>query len=135
MGTLPDSALVARKLGQSRRVVCAAPGYLARKGTPKSPDDLQHHDCLTFNFRRSRIGWPFREKRRDLEIPVSGSVQVNNGETMRQMVLAGVGIARLGLWHVADDIERGMLVPLLEKFNPGDLEKVQRQQRRPDRVV
>jgi DNA-binding transcriptional LysR family regulator len=124
MGTLPDSALVARKLGQSRRVVCAAPGYLARKGTPRSPRELQHHDCLTFNFRRSRIGWPFREAGRPLEIPVAGSLQVNNGETMRQMVLAGVGIARLGLWHVAADIERGALVALLEDFNPEDLEYV-----------
>jgi DNA-binding transcriptional LysR family regulator len=124
MGTLPDSALVARKLGQSRRVVCAAPGYLKRKGTPMSPRDLQDHDCLTFNFRRSRVGWPFREKKHDLEVPVAGSVQVNNGETMRQMVMAGVGIARLGLWHVAGDIERGALVPLLEKFNPGDMEMI-----------
>jgi DNA-binding transcriptional LysR family regulator len=124
MGTLPDSALVARKLGQSRRVVCAAPSYLARRGAPETPPDLQQHDCLTFNFRRSRVGWPFREKKRDVEIPVAGSVQANNGETMRQMVLAGVGISRLGLWHVADDIERGTLVPLLEKFNAGDLEMI-----------
>lgn len=124
VGTLPDSALVARKLGQSRRVVCAAPDYLARKGTPLSPHELQHHDCLTFNFRRSREGWPFREKKHDVEIAVTGSLQVNNGETMRQMVLAGAGIARLGLWHVARDIERGTLVPLLEKFNPGDLELI-----------
>jgi DNA-binding transcriptional LysR family regulator len=124
MGELPDSALVARKLGQSRRIVCAAPGYLARKGAPKAPLDLEQHDCLTFNFRRSRIGWPFREKGRDIEIGVVGSMQINNGETMRQMVLAGMGIARLGAWHVKDDIERGDLVPQLERFNPGDLEMI-----------
>ncbi len=51
-------------------------------------------------------------------------MQVNNGETMRQMVLAGAGIARLGLWHVKGNIELGDLVPLLEKFNPGDPEMV-----------
>jgi DNA-binding transcriptional LysR family regulator len=124
MGTLSDSALVARKLGQSRRVVCASPAYLARKGTPKSPAGLEQHNCLTFNFRRSRIGWPFREKGRDAEIGVAGRLQVNNGETMRQMVLNGAGIARLSGWHVKDDIERGDLVPLLERFNPGDLEMV-----------
>src|SRR5262245_26411963 len=54
MGTLPDSALIARKLGESRRVVCAAPGYLSRVGTPRTPGDLRNHECLTFNFRRSR---------------------------------------------------------------------------------
>jgi DNA-binding transcriptional LysR family regulator len=123
-GNLSDSALVARKLGQSRRILVAAPDYLARRGTPKAPADLASHDCLTFNFRRSRIGWPFLDKERDVEIAVAGSVQVNNGETMRQMVLAGAGIARLGRWHVADDIKRGALTPVLEKFNPGDLETI-----------
>jgi DNA-binding transcriptional LysR family regulator len=124
IGSLSDSALVARKLGQSRRVVCAAPAYLARRGTPATPGELSQHDCLTFNFRRSRIGWPFRGQGREVEIPVAGSLLVNNGETMRQMALAGVGIARLALWHVAEDFERGALVPLLEIFNPGDLEPV-----------
>ena len=124
MGRLPDSALVARKLGQSRRIVCAAPRYLARRGVPNRPTDLEQHDCLTFNFRRSRIGWPFRENGRDLDIGVASSMQFNNGETMRQMVLAGMGIARLGGWHVKDEIERGDLVPILEQFNPGDLEDI-----------
>jgi DNA-binding transcriptional LysR family regulator len=121
-GTLADSSLVARRMAQSRRVVIASPDYLARKGTPKMPTDLAQHDCMSFNFRRSRIGWPFQDKEREFEIPVTGNVQVNNGETMRQMALAGAGIARLGRWHVADDIKSGALVPLLEKFNPGDLE-------------
>lgn len=124
MGTLADSSLVTRKLGQSRRVVCAAPSYLARKGRPQTPSDLQHHECLTFNFRRSRLGWPFRQHGRELEQPVSGNLQVNNGETMRQMTLAGVGIARLGVFHVADDLRAGALVPLLEDYNPGDLELI-----------
>jgi DNA-binding transcriptional LysR family regulator len=124
VGPLPDSTLVARKLGQSRRMICAAPAYLGLRGTPRVPADLLRHDCLTFNFRRSRIGWPFYEDGRELEIPVAGSVQINNGETMRQMVIAGAGIARLASWHVADDIRRGALVPLLEGFNPGDVEMI-----------
>jgi DNA-binding transcriptional LysR family regulator len=124
MGNLPDSAMIARKIGQSRRVVCAAPSYLKRNGSPKTPGDLQHHNCLTFNFRRSPIGWPFRVKSRDLEQPVAGNLQVNNGETMRQAALAGMGVARLGVFHVADSIKAGQLVPLLEKYNPGDLEMI-----------
>ncbi|WP_438040990.1 LysR family transcriptional regulator [Sorangium sp. So ce128] len=124
MGTLPESGLHARKLGQSRRVVCAAPSYLERRGTPTLPRELASHECLTFNFRRSRAGWPFVEGGLELEQDVSGHLQVNNGETMRQMALAGVGIARLGLFHVAADIEVGALVPLLERYNPGDLELI-----------
>lgn len=124
MGNLPDSALKARKLAQSCRVVCAAPGYLRRHGVPQTPVELQNHNCLTFNFRRSRVGWPFRYKRRDIDQPVAGNLQVNNGETMRQMVLQGIGIARLGLWHVADAIKKGSVVSLLEPFNPADLELI-----------
>jgi len=124
MGDLPDSALIAKKLGQSRRVVCAAPSYLKLHGTPKSPGDLRRHNCLTFNFRRSRIGWPFRHKDRYFEQPVAGNLQVNNGVTMRQLALAGAGIARLGLFHVADAVKNGALVPVLEKYSPGDLEMI-----------
>ncbi|MEA1673206.1 LysR family transcriptional regulator [Nitrospirillum sp. BR 11163] len=124
VGTLPDSALVARKLGQSRRVICAAPDYLARHGTPQAPADLARHNCLGFNFRRSRVGWPFREGGREVEMPVTGTLQVNNGETLRQMTLAGMGLARLSRWHVAEQIARGDLVPVLEAYNPGDLEMV-----------
>jgi DNA-binding transcriptional LysR family regulator len=124
MGDLPDSALTARKLGESPRVVVASPAYLERRGVPQSPAALRHHDCITFNFRRSRIGWPFREDGGVVEVPVSGSVLVNNGETLRQMALAGMGFARLGRWHVAADIARGDLVPVLEAFNAGDRESI-----------
>lgn len=124
MGNLPDSGLIARKLGQSRRVVCGAPSYLERKGRPATPADLGYHDCLTFNFRRARPSWPFRQNGRDIEQPVTGSLVVNNGETMKQMALAGAGIARLGLFHIAAEIAAGSLVPLLEDCNPGDLEMI-----------
>lgn len=124
MGTLPDSTLVARKLGQGRRVVCAAPAYLKRKGTPQSPADLEHHDCLGFNFRRAGPSWPFVKEGREICQPVSCSVLVNNGETLRQLALAGAGIARLGQFHVASDLKTGALVPVLEKFNPGDVELI-----------
>jgi DNA-binding transcriptional LysR family regulator len=124
VGALPDSALMARKLAQSRRVVCAAPAYLDREGIPQTPADLRDHDCMRFNFRRARTAWPFRQDGIDLEQPISGSMLLNNGETMRQMALAGVGIVRLGRFHVAADIAAGTLVPLLEPFNPGDLELI-----------
>ncbi|MDR9772752.1 LysR family transcriptional regulator [Rhizobium hidalgonense] len=124
MGNLPDSGLIARKLGQSRRVVCAAPSYLARREPPVVPADLEHHDCLTFNFRRARPSWPFLVDGREIAQPVTGRIVVNNGETMKQMALAGAGIARVGFFHVADEIATGRLVPLLEEHNPGDLELV-----------
>ena len=124
VGTLPDSALMARKLGETRRVVCAAPAYLERCGIPALPADLIRHNCLTFNFRRLRGVWPFLIDGHHHDQGVTGNLLINNGETMRQMVLAGAGIARLGLFHVAEDIVAGRLVALLEPWNRGDLEYV-----------
>ncbi|QAY76501.1 LysR family transcriptional regulator [Sphingosinicella sp. BN140058] len=123
-GALPDSALVARKLGQSPLVVVAAPAYLKRNGSPAVPADLACHDCLGFNFRKARGGWPMKVGGEIVQVPVGGSVRVNNGETLRQMALEGVGIARLGRFHVAEDLARGDLVLLLAGFDPGDVEPV-----------
>jgi DNA-binding transcriptional LysR family regulator len=124
VGPLADSALMARKLGQSRLTICAAPAYLQRHGTPRVPADLADHECLTFNFRRSRAVWPFLIEGRSVDQGVSGNLQVNNGETMRQLALAGAGIARLGRFHVADHIAAGRLIPLLEEHDRGDLELI-----------
>lgn len=124
VGNLPDSNLSARKLGESRRVVCASPAYLKQHGIPKVPDDLRQHNCLGFNFRKARSPWPFVVAGEEVALPVDGNLVANNGETMRQLALAGVGIARLGLWHVAADIADGRLVALLEAHNPADLELI-----------
>lgn len=124
MGNLPDSGLIPRKLGQSRRVVCAAPTYLELRGFLETPADLAHHDCLTFNFRRARPSWPFHCNGQEAAQPVTGSIVVYNGETMKRMVSAGAGIARVGLFHVAEEIAAGLLVPLLEEHNPGGFKLV-----------
>ena len=122
VGPLPDSGLTARKLGDSDRVVVAAPAYLARRGTPQTPEDLAHHACIGFNFRRSRQGWLFRREGQDFELAVPNLVEVNSGDAAVQLALDGVGIARVGRYVVAQDIADGRLVPLLEPFNAGDRE-------------
>ncbi len=124
VGDLTDSSLMAKKLAESPRVVVASPAYLAAHGVPQTPEALERHNCLRFNFRRPGRGWPFLREGEVSEQALSGSLLVNNGETMKQMVLAGVGIARLGRFHVAAEIARGELVVLLEGFNPGDLETI-----------
>src|ERR1700761_3749555 len=72
IGNLPDSSLIARKLGQSRRMGCAAPAYLAKHSQPRTRDDLVQHECLTFNFRRGIQSWPFRLDGEMVEQQVSG---------------------------------------------------------------
>lgn len=123
-GPLADSVLTARKLGESRRVIVAAPSYLDRCGTPSTPDDLHRHNCLNFSFRRAEPVWPFRVEGRDIALSVKGNIEANNGETLGQLAAAGVGIARVGAFSVVDDIASGRLVPVLERFNPGDVELI-----------
>ncbi|RZM23943.1 MAG: LysR family transcriptional regulator, partial [Sphingomonas sp.] len=71
-GPLGDSMLTARKLGESRRMIVAAPDYLARSGTPVRPEDLHRHNCLNFNFRRVEPVWPFRVDGQDVALTVKG---------------------------------------------------------------
>jgi DNA-binding transcriptional LysR family regulator len=123
-GPLADSPLTARRLGTTGRTIIASPGYLARAGTPMQPEDLLEHNCLNFNFRRAEPGWPFRRDGSDFELGVTGNVEANNGETLVQFVHQGLGIARVGHFHVADDISAGRLVALLDAFNPGDTEEI-----------
>ena len=123
-GPLGDSLLTARKLGESRRVIVAAPDYLARCGMPMRPEDLHRHNCLNFNFRRVEPVWPFRVEGRDVTLLVKGNIEANNGETLGQLAAAGVGIARVGAFSVVDDIAAGRLIAVLDDFNPGDVELI-----------
>jgi DNA-binding transcriptional LysR family regulator len=123
-GPLADSTLTARKLGETRRVIVASPDYLARFGTPEVPEDLHRHNCLNFNFRRVEPVWPFSRDGRDFALSVKGTIEANNGETLGQLAAAGVGIARVGAFSVAQEIADGRLVPILEAFNPGDVEMI-----------
>ncbi|MBN9445701.1 MAG: LysR family transcriptional regulator, partial [Bosea sp.] len=118
------SALTARKLGETRRVIVASPDYLSRFGTPQVPEDLHHHNCLNFNFRRVEPVWPFSRAGRDVALTVKGSIEANNGETLGQLAAIGVGIARVGAFSVVQEIADGRLVPILEEFNPGDVEVI-----------
>lgn len=124
VGKLTDSNLMARKIGETKRCIVASPTYLKRHGTPKTPEDLIHHNCLGFNFRRAMPVWPMREGGRIVERMLSGSLLVNNGDTLRRMAIAGVGIIRLADYHLRDPIERGELVELLADSDIGVVDDV-----------
>lgn len=124
-GELRASNLVARKLGDSRMAVLASPDYLARHGTPRTPHELAEHNLLGFSFRRQVPPWPFLDAAGGrVQIRPDGNALMGDGESMRHVALAGLGLARLSRMHVKHDIAAGRLVPVLENYNPGDLEAV-----------
>jgi DNA-binding transcriptional LysR family regulator len=125
-GPLRDSSLKARKLLESGKAVIAAPAYLEKHGTPQHPADLASHNCLRFNFRRSMDDWPFlSEDGYTVEAyDITGNMLVSSGAIQRQLCLDGVGLGRIGRFHIEPDIAAGRLVPVLEAFNPGDIEVV-----------
>ncbi|PTQ07443.1 LysR family transcriptional regulator [Sphingomonas oleivorans] len=124
VGALTDSNLVARKIGVARRKIVAAPAYLEKHGTPRSFEDLDDHNCLGFNFRRSAPVWPARQGGRIVDRMVRGSLLANNGETVRRMAIGGVGLARLGNFHIDEDIAAGRLVEVLADDAYSDVEDV-----------
>ena len=123
-GRLPDSGLVARRLGDTAQVIVAAPAYLAQHGTPQTPRELLSHNRIGPNYRRHVPDWPFCAGGRIEQIPVAGNRQASDGEALRMLALAGVGLARMSLHHVQADIDAGRLVPVLEAFNTGEREPI-----------
>lgn len=121
-GPLKSSSLVARKLGDSAMVIVGTPAYLARFGEPKTIEDLDRHNRLGFGYVRSVDGWPVKRNGETVIVPTVGRVTASDGEALRQLALSGAGLARLAGFTVRGDIAAGRLVPLLEKFNPGDRE-------------
>ena len=124
VGSLTDSTLVGQRLGAARRLIVASPRYLARHGEPSTADDLHHHHCLGFNFRRSAPVWPIREGARTVGRKVAGPLLANEGEIVRAMALAGVGLARLADFHVREDVKAGRLIELLSDVVPRDTEEI-----------
>lgn len=109
-----DGSLVARKLCDVERTICASPAYLAAHGAPRMPQDLAQHECLRLVDNPELASWPFRTADGVRSIQVSGHHTANNAETLLQMALAGMGIVRLVDPMVSEPLARGELVALLQ---------------------
>jgi DNA-binding transcriptional LysR family regulator len=113
MAPLEDSSLVARKICDLRRVICAAPAYLARHGTPRVPEDLAHHNCIVIAATPALARWPFDTAKGKHLIEVSGRLSTNSGDALKELAVAGLGIVRIVDMSVGEEIRKGALVPLL----------------------
>ena len=113
IGQLADSDLVATPLATLRPVVCASPDYLARRGRPKTPEELVAHDCITVvTPALAGPAWRFAGINRGAALPVSGKLRTDDKDCALQAALAGIGVAHLASWVVSEDIVAGRLVPL-----------------------
>jgi len=116
-GDLPDSTLVARKIVDARRMICASPKYIADRGTPERPAELLNHNCIVIANFPHLARWPFYTPEGVVRIQVKGNITTDNADVMLDLAVAGHGIVRMVDIHLADSVGRGLLVPLLTKEN------------------
>ncbi|MEJ6850138.1 LysR family transcriptional regulator [Sinorhizobium fredii] len=113
IGELTDSSLVARKLAPVRRLLCAAPGYIARQGAPKEIGDLAQHICLPAHNNES---WKLEGPGGSLAYRPDGPLVTNSSEIIRAAVIAGAGIALRSTWDVSAELRDGRLVQVLPEW-------------------
>lgn len=118
VGEVADPGLVARRVGETRRVTVAAPSYLARRGVPQVPADLTGHDCILYTRLATGNRWTFGAGPGEVTVAVDGRFRVNNSEGVREAVLAGLGIGVVPVWVFRDEIERGLATVLLPDHEP-----------------
>jgi DNA-binding transcriptional LysR family regulator len=117
VGDLPDSNLVSVRLADNRRLCVAAPAYLKRAGTPKSPADLQRHECLTLSSDASQTrGWAFTVDGVVSHLRPSGRLDCSDGQVLHDWCVQGLGIAWRSTWEVDEEIAAGRLASLLDEF-------------------
>ena len=114
----PPENVVARKLAVVRRVICASPAYLAARGTPQIPEELQHHHCFAYSHARTESEWRLAGPAGEVSIPVRGKFQVSHVDSIQEAVLQGHGLAILPTYLCGPRLASGELVPVLGEFEP-----------------
>ncbi|RVC40263.1 LysR family transcriptional regulator [Mesorhizobium sp. M4A.F.Ca.ET.090.04.2.1] len=118
IGDLPDSSLVAIRVGAIRRVVCASPAYLAAHGTPQTPGALAAHSCITFENLSAPTTWTFADGKSEVAVPVRSRLRVNTAEAAIDAAIGGVGLTKVLSYQVAVAVRSGALQAVLREFEP-----------------
>lgn len=116
VGELEDFSLVVKKVGTVRRVVCASPAYLARRGTPKTPADLKNHDCITFENTLSPQTWEFGIGKGEKSFPIHSRLIVSTAEAAIDAAIGGLGLTRMLDYQIAPQRRAGALELVLETY-------------------
>jgi DNA-binding transcriptional LysR family regulator len=115
----PPPQLVARKLAASRLVLCASPTYLAQRGTPRRVTDLAEHECVVFPVLAPKGRWTFTRGGRKYPVAIAAALETDDMETVRNAILAGLGIGLLPTHMAGADLQRRELIPVLRQYDPG----------------
>lgn len=122
IGTLPESGLIARKLGSERSIICASPAYLERHGTPGTPGDLARHVCLGYSLTNSGDEWRLEgEWGEGIAIRSAGPIKADNGDILRLAAVNGAGLIFQPRFIVAQDLQAGRLVQVLPEYASREL--------------
>jgi DNA-binding transcriptional LysR family regulator len=118
IGHLPDSSLVARHVGEMRRIVVASPGYLKRRGEPKTPEALASHDTIQFGATAAASDWRFADDDREVRVAPTPRFSTNSADAAIQYAEQDGGLTRVMAYQATDAIRRGGLRIVLAKFEP-----------------
>lgn len=118
LGRLPDSGLVALRVGEVRWITCASPDYLAARGTPLTPAELADHDCLAFEGFQSSRSWTFGQDEDNGPVPIRPRLSVNTADALIEAAAVGLGIVRMASYQAAAALREGRLVTLLRDYVP-----------------
>ena len=121
IGSLPESSLIATRLGSIRLVVCASPGYLAARGRPQTPDQLRDHDCIAINDTAALNAWTFGRGDRATLVAIPSRLCVNTSEAAVLAAIAGAGFARVMSYKMDAAKRSGALELVLQAFEPEPL--------------
>jgi DNA-binding transcriptional LysR family regulator len=116
IGRLPDSSLIAKKIGVSRLVVCASPEYWQKNAKPNHPRELEDMNCLIYTLSRNAGGWPYQENGTTQLVKIDGDVKANNGDIIRDMAINGSGVAVSPAFIVGQELANGKLQAVLEEY-------------------
>lgn len=118
IGDLPDSSMVATKLGSLSRVTCASPEFLAAQGVPKMPSDVCTMPCITMSILAGGPKWNFvmPDTKREVSVPIRCRLEVNSADAAVQAAIAGVGVVQLLSYQAAEAVAAGKLRIILRKF-------------------
>ncbi|MCB1669451.1 MAG: LysR family transcriptional regulator [Pseudomonadales bacterium] len=116
VGRLSDSSLKARKLGDSKRVICASPEYLKKHGIPKHPKDLENHNCLTFRDQPGFNIWQFKDGKETIKVKATGNFFARGSDAMTAAALAGLGLISMPDWNMGVELKNKQLKVVLVDY-------------------